>query len=109
MRVKHAISLWLELIMDICSFYAHPVPKEITCMHFFIDRVALAKRGDNGIGSIRPSVHPSVCVSEFAIRAVLYGSLGRPPQYQPSLWVFSFDSSQGMYLVLGMMIKDLTK
>ncbi len=27
-----------------------------------IDRIALAKQGDNGIGSVRPSVRPSVCV-----------------------------------------------
>ncbi len=29
----------------------------------FIDRVALAKQGDNRIGSVRPSVCPSVCPS----------------------------------------------
>ncbi len=36
---------------------------------FFIDRVALAKQGDNALGSVRPSVCPSVrlwiCVSVF--------------------------------------------
>ena len=30
---------------------------------FIIDHVALAKQGDNGIGSIRQSVHLCVCVS----------------------------------------------
>ena len=29
-------------------------------MFIFIDRIALVKQGDNRIGSVRPSVHPSV-------------------------------------------------
>ena len=37
---------------------------------FFIDRIALAKQGDNRIGSVRPSVclsvRPSVCQSTLS-------------------------------------------
>ncbi len=37
------------------------VPKDLG--HIFIDRIALAKQGDNRIGSVRPSVRLSVCPS----------------------------------------------
>ncbi len=41
----------------------------------FIDHVALAKQGDNGIGSVRMSaclsVQPSVCVSN-SLRSLMY-------------------------------------
>ena len=35
----------------------------------FIDRVALAKQGDNVIGSVRPSVCPSVCTLPSATKS----------------------------------------
>ena len=43
-----------------------------THLTIFIDRIVLAKQGDNVYGSIRPSVHPSVC----ALTAEQFDPLG---------------------------------
>ncbi len=51
-----SLSLWYWLV----DTRHYPI---IPCL--FIDRVALAKQGDNRIGSVRLSVRPSVCLSSL--------------------------------------------
>ncbi len=43
--------------------HTHPFVNMITAKDIFIDREALAKQGDNALGSVRPSVCPSVRLS----------------------------------------------
>ena len=48
----------------------------------FIDHVTVAKQRDNGIGSVRPSVHPCVCRSIRKIPSICAPVLGRPVDFQ---------------------------